>query len=85
LLGRPLARSGDLQHGFPQFAFLRPGRLPRAGAVHPAALLQLARAAEAEEIRRADGAVSAGNLLRLVDQIGKREIMLRREELHVLK
>ena len=40
---------------------------------------------EAEEVRRADGAVGARDILRLVEQIGEREALLARHRDHVVE
>ncbi len=79
---RRRAGARDRHHRVEQLARRR--RVGRASRrVEPAAVGELQVAVEAEEIRRADGAVGARDVLRLVDHVGEREAVLRGERLHV--
>ena len=56
-----------------------------AALVQPAAIFELELPVEAEEVRRADRAIGARDLLRLIVQIGKREAVLFGELAHLGK
>src|SRR5262249_45778499 len=81
---RALASARDFQHPFVELT--RRIRLrPASGIVEPAAVLQLKLGVEAEEVRRADGAVRLGYRLRLVPEVGEGETHALRQRAHVVK
>src|SRR5216684_5745160 len=75
LLGGALAAAGDRRHGVVELARRARQALAVAHGIDPAAILQLERAVEAEEIRRAGRVISARDRLRPVDEIGEGEAL----------
>ena len=80
---RPGSGFGDLRHRVQQFGDAIGRVLVGAGVVQAAAILQQPVAVQAEKIRRANRAPAAGHRLVLVDQIGKREVVLGGEFFHL--
>lgn len=84
MLKRAVAGVGDLLHGLEE---LSPGigraRLA-AGGIEPPPVLQLQLVVEAEEIRRADRAVSTGDRLVGIKQVGEGELQFFGPAAHVV-
>jgi hypothetical protein len=84
LIDRRTAGPRNLRHRFEKFAPRRGiGRAPRRIEATPVSERQVA--VETEEFRRAHRVVGAGDLLRFVDDVRKREAVLRGERLHVVE
>src|SRR6516225_4406183 len=84
LLFRTKACLGDLFHRFKQVATSVRDRRHTRG-IEPTSILQLVPHVEAEEIGRALSVISACHFLGRVDNVGKREAVLRGECLHVIE
>src|SRR4029078_12833033 len=76
---------GDPLHGLEQLAAGTWRRWIASAGIDPPAILQFELVVEAEEVRRADGVVSAGNVLAVVIEIGKVEAALTCEAFHVVE
>src|SRR5262249_33021709 len=84
LLERATAGLCHLRHRLEELT-PRPGHQARAGNIEAATVLQLVVGIESEEIGSALRAISARDLLRLVDHVGEGETVLLRQPLHVLE
>ena len=85
MLQRRPARRGDGAHRLHKLSPRAGGRRRRAALVEPAPVFEVAGAIIAKEFWRADRAIGARDLLRLVVQLGKREAMHLRELLHLVE
>src|SRR5579871_877705 len=85
LVGWPLARAGDCDHGLVEVAPRTRHPLAVARIVDAAPVFQFQAGIEAEEIRRADGAIGPRHILAAVDDIGEWQLLHLGKLLHVVE
>src|SRR5262245_31457121 len=79
---RAVTQRRDHLHRVEQFAWRILGCRLASRRVEPAAVLKFELTVEAKKIRRADGVECARDLLRFVEEIGKRKNLFARQALH---